>query len=92
MNVLMVAVNARFSHPNLALYSLRSFIEGPGIHTEILEYTIKMPVRDISLAIVDRKPDMLCLSVYIWNTMIIHSLLEGLVQQKFPESLSWILH
>ena len=76
MKILLTAVNAKYIHSNLAIYSLSSYAEKmlsqdmalsvmPEI--EIAEYTINQPVSKIITDIYRKKPDVLFLSCYIWN-------------------------
>lgn len=65
MKVLLVAVNAKYIHSNLAVYSLRAYADDPVV--EIAEYTINQQLDDILMDIYRRSPDVLCFSCYIWN-------------------------
>ena len=64
---LLVAVNARFSHTNLAVRSLKLALDAAGIPAAFAEYTINQPVREILADIVSRAPGRLLFSCYIWN-------------------------
>ena len=65
MKILLAAVNAKYIHSNLAVYSLKAYAGDPAV--EIGEYTINQQKDDILMDIYKRKPDILCLSCYIWN-------------------------
>ena len=65
MKILLAAVNAKYIHSNLAVYSLKAYAEDPAV--EIGEYTINQQKDDILMDIYKRQPDILCLSCYIWN-------------------------
>lgn len=72
MKILLLAVNAKYIHSNLAVYSLRAYAEkyrNPGLplQIEIGEYTINNRVEDILAGVYKAKPDVLCVSCYIWN-------------------------
>ncbi len=78
MKILLTAVNAKYIHSNLAVYSLRAYARkyldehAPGEDGEkpaidIAEYTINQRCDDILRDIYKRKPDVLCFSCYIWN-------------------------
>ena len=65
MKILLAAVNAKYIHSNLAVYSLKAYAEDPAV--EIGEYTINQQKDDILMDIYKRQPDILCFSCYIWN-------------------------
>ena len=67
MKVLLAAVNAKYIHSNLAVYSLRAYAQEYCGETEIAEYTINQTIDDILTDIYLRQPDVLCLSCYLWN-------------------------
>ena len=93
MKILLAAVNAKYIHSNLAVYSLKAYAEDPAV--EIGEYTINQQKDDILMDIYKRKPDILCLSCYIWNLDYIEEIVleighyaricqSGLAVRKFP--------
>ena len=65
--ILLIAVNAKYIHSNLAVYSLRAYAGKLGMETGLAEYTINQPVEAVLRDIYDRKPAVLCFSCYIWN-------------------------
>ena len=38
--ILLVGINARYSHISLAIYSIKAFLEENGVECDISEYTI----------------------------------------------------
>ena len=54
--LLLVAVNARYSHPNLALFSLRTCVADLGHRTVIREFTINDSDDAIVRGIVAEEP------------------------------------
>lgn len=67
MKVLLVAINSKYIHSNLAVYSLK---ENAGEYRDsivIKEFTINNTKESILQALCKEKPDMLFFSVYIWN-------------------------
>ncbi len=83
--LLLVGINARYSHPCAALYYLRNSVEGLGYTTVIREFTIRADAEEISSFIADEAPVAAALSVYIWNTKIVKKVL-GLIgtEKNFP--------
>lgn len=73
MKILLTAVNAKYIHSNLAVYSLASYAkerfagDGELPEIEIAEYTINQPVGRIITDIYMRRPDLIMFSCYIWN-------------------------
>lgn len=65
--ILLIAVNAKYIHSNLAVYSLKAYAGKQGMETDLAEYTINQPVEAVLRDIYDRKPAVLCFSCYIWN-------------------------
>ena len=47
MNILLAAINAKYIHSNLAVYSLRAYARKFIQETEIAEYTINQPIDEI---------------------------------------------
>lgn len=85
MNILLVAINAKYIHSNLAVYSLKSYAKKYQGHIRIAEFTINHRVNYILQEIYKQNPDVLCFSCYIWNFRYvqelateIHKLLPGL--------------
>ena len=67
MKVLLAAVNAKYIHSNLAVYSLRAYAHEYENAIAIAEYTISQKVDKILKEIYRHQPDMLCFSCYLWN-------------------------
>lgn len=71
MKILLVAVNAKYIHSNLAVYSLRAYNKERKNQIEIAEYTINNQMGDILKNIYKRQPDVIAFSCYIWNIEMI---------------------
>lgn len=71
MNVLLVAVNASYSHTNLAVRSLKYFVEqhcdDSSVKIEFCEFTINQPVGEVLRGIASSEADVVLFSTYIWN-------------------------
>ena len=74
--LLLVGINARYTHSNLALRYLRNFVEDLGYEVKLLEFSINQDYLEILELIVQDEPETIALSVYIWNTEVIKSLLS----------------
>lgn len=67
MKTILVAINAKYIHSNLAVYCLRAYAKPYLEEIEIAEYTINQPTDAILMDLYQKKPDLLCFSCYIWN-------------------------
>lgn len=66
MKVIAATLNAKFIHTNIAIRYLKAYAE-PEFQVELTEYTIKDPTMNIVTDLVQRKPDVIGFSCYIWN-------------------------
>ncbi len=87
MKILLAAVNAKYIHSNLAVYSLKAYADDPAV--EIGEYTINQQKDDILMDIYKRKPDILCLSCYIWNLDYIEEIVAEIGKLR-PDMPIWL--
>lgn len=82
MNFLLVAVNASFSHTNLAVRVITEYVKSKKVagnpgdssfdnHISFVEFTINQPVGEILRGISAAKPDVVMFSSYIWNGEIL---------------------
>lgn len=78
MKILLVAINAKYIHSNLAVYSLRAYAKRFAEHIDIAEYTINHRTEQVLQAIYEQAPDVLAFSCYIWNLDFIERLLPDL--------------
>jgi anaerobic magnesium-protoporphyrin IX monomethyl ester cyclase len=62
MKVLVIGINSKFIHPNLAIRYIKANSSFP---IEIKEFTIKDPIENIIQDILEIKPDILAFSCYI---------------------------
>ena len=76
MKILLVAINAKYIHSNLAVYSLKAYAKAHAGEwdIELAEYTINQQMDEILMDIYRRRPDVLCFSCYIWNIEYVESL------------------
>jgi radical SAM superfamily enzyme YgiQ (UPF0313 family) len=78
----IVTLNAKFIHSSLSLRYLRNAARRAGFENVwIQEFIINQPVWKIAAEILKQKPDVLGLSVYIWNRRQSLELLEHLQKQ-----------
>ncbi len=78
MKILLAALNAKYIHSNLGIYSLRAYAKEYKEQIEIAEYTINHQKDRILKDIYNRKPDVIAFSCYIWNLDMIEELIDDL--------------
>ncbi|CAM3764198.1 B12-binding domain-containing radical SAM protein [Mesobacillus thioparans] len=66
MNIVLTTLNAKYIHTNLAIRYLKAYAQ-PEFDAKIVEYTIKDPVINIVSDLIQKKPDLIGFSCYIWN-------------------------
>lgn len=89
MNILLVAINAKYIHSNLAVYSLKAYAREYQEHICLLEYTINHRTDYILQEIYKKQPDVLCFSCYIWNFRYVREL-AGEFHKLMPEVPIWV--
>lgn len=103
MNVLLAAINAKYIHSNLAVYSLKAYAEkkwnenaeqkniAKGIKpsVSIAEYTINQTVDQILMDLYRKRPDILCFSCYLWNIEYVEYLLRE-IPKVLPHTKIWL--
>ena len=91
MNVrnLIVAINAKYIHSNLAIYSIRAYCKKCGINLDIAEFTINQKTDRMLKEIYKKKPDFIGFSCYIWNIEFVLKL-AGEVKRVLPDVTIWL--
>ena len=92
MKILLVAINAKYIHSNLAVYSLQAYAEKYGDRKaytlEVVEYTINQQPDYILADIYKRKADLICFSCYIWNISLVKHITQAL--SKISKASLWL--
>ncbi len=89
MKTLLVAINAKYIHSNLAVYCLKAYAGKFGKNADIAEYTINQQTDEILQDIYKQKPDMLCISSYIWNLPHVEELICE-IRKVLPNVILWV--
>ena len=97
MKVLLAAINAKYIHSNLGIYSLKTYGEkmlkewGLAEQAEIslAEYTINHQMEQILQDIYKRKPDVIGFSCYIWNISYVKVILAD-IKKVLPDVKIWV--
>lgn len=88
VNILLAAVNAKYIHSNLAVYSMRAYAKAQGIRTDLEEFTINQQKDEILKKLYEKQPQVLCFSCYIWNISFVKDLIRDL-KQVLPQTEIW---
>jgi anaerobic magnesium-protoporphyrin IX monomethyl ester cyclase len=78
MKVLLVALNAKYSHSSLALRYLKHYLEPEFPDVETLEFNINQDPGTILTELSLANPDVVGFSCYIWNIELILPLISNL--------------
>lgn len=88
MNILLIAINAKYIHSNPAVYSLKSCTGIYKSHVEIIEFTINQQPSFILQEIYKRQPDVAAFSCYIWNRSTLDAIIPDL-HKILPDTDLW---
>ena len=66
MKTIVTTLNAKYIHTNIAIRYLKAYAK-PEFDVEMVEYTIKDPAINIVSDLIQRNPDVIGFSCYIWN-------------------------
>ena len=87
MNALLLAINSKYIHTNLAVRYLKEYSRQQGIEgVDFVEYTINQHLPDIIDEVYRLRPQVLLLSCYIWNVDMMMDLAAD-YKQLCPETL-----
>ena len=93
MKILLAAINAKYIHSNLAVYSLQAYARenAPELSEEIYikEYTINQLTDQILMDLYKEQPDVICFSCYIWNITQVKELLVE-IPKILPKTMIWL--
>ncbi len=76
MKIILTAINAKYIHSNLAVYSLKAAAGEYKDSVEIAEFTINNSADYVLEEVYKRKPDILMFSCYIWNLSMIENVMR----------------
>ena len=83
MKTLLVSINSKFIHTNMAVRYLKANCD---FDVSIKEYTIKDEVSFISKDILIEKPEIISFSCYIWNISLIKEIIKK-IKAELPETI-----
>ncbi len=89
MNPLLVAINAKYIHTNLAVRYLTERARKEGFPCEFAEYTINQPFDEILCGIYSHTPGIVVFSCYLWNIELVKQLCTEL-SKLLPHTRIWL--
>lgn len=89
MKILLAAINAKYIHSNLAVYSLKAYAKHPKVQIELGEYTINQYTQDILRNIYLMDAQVVAFSCYIWNIDYVLELVRELKKVQ-PHIQIWV--
>ncbi|MDY4670146.1 MAG: B12-binding domain-containing radical SAM protein [Oliverpabstia sp.] len=89
MRILLTAVNAKYIHSNLAVYSLKAYANRYGEDIGLAEFTINQKKDEILKGIFRRQPEVLCISCYIWNISLVKEVIRE-IHKILPDTAIWL--
>ena len=89
MKIILTAVNAKYIHSNLAVYTLQASAEKAGVFPEIREFTINQSKDSMLRSLFLEHADVVCVSCYIWNISIVEDLITE-YHKISPETKIWL--
>ncbi|QOP40257.1 B12-binding domain-containing radical SAM protein [Sulfurimonas marina] len=85
MKIVLSTLNSRYTHTSLALRYLYANMQELQNDTTIMEFSINDAMQSVAEKILDEKPNILGLGVYIWNASQIHELIH-IIKRVSPET------
>ncbi len=76
MKIILSTLNSRYTHSSVGLRYLYANMQELQEDTLLLEFSINDAIQSIAEKILDEKPDIIGLGIYIWNAQQSHELIE----------------
>lgn len=96
MKFLLAAINAKYIHSNLGIYSLKAYAQKNGngkeafpVEIALGEYTINHSCSKILSSIFEKKPDIVGFSCYLWNMEYVRQIIYDL-PKILPQVKIWL--
>ena len=85
MKTLLVGINSKYIHSNLAIRYIKKYVEKNSEYKiKIREWTINNHIEKIIKDIYNEKPEILAFSVYIWNSEYVFKIIKE-IKKILPE-------
>ncbi|MFB0972183.1 MAG: cobalamin-dependent protein, partial [Neofamilia sp.] len=86
MKILLIGINAKYSHQNLALHYIKQYSK---VNTKVLEFNINQNIETIYGEILKEEADVIGFSSYIWNIEFIQRLSSDLKMANPNVKIIW---
>lgn len=86
MKILLIGINAKYSHQNLALHYIKQYSK---VNTKVLEFNINQNIETIYGEILKEEADVIGFSSYIWNIEFIQRLSSDLKMVNPNVKIIW---
>ncbi len=84
-DILLCAINARYSHTSMSIRTLRANLHGDRHdRCELVEFTIQNDVAESANVLLEKKPRVIGISVYLWGVAFARQLVE-IIKMVCPE-------
>lgn len=84
MKIILTAIGSKYIHTALGLRSICAYAKAQGIETELIEDSAQTPLLSVLAEITAQEPDIVGLSVHIWNKNYVYSLIR-LLRKVMPQ-------
>ncbi len=84
MKIVLAAIGSKYIHTALGLRSICAYAGRHGIECVLIEDTVQTPILSVLAEITEQKPDLVGLSVHIWNKNYVYSLIR-LLRKVMPQ-------
>jgi len=85
MKIILSTLNSRYTHSSVGLRYLYANMQELQKNTLLLEFSINDAIQSIAEKILDEKPDIIGLGIYIWNAEQSYELIE-ILKKVSPET------
>ncbi|MBP7769724.1 MAG: DUF4080 domain-containing protein [Aliarcobacter sp.] len=85
-NIILTTLNSRYSHSSLGLRYLYANLKELKPQAEIMEFVINSSVQALAEQILDKKPKIIGIGVYIWNAFDTGELVK-IIKKVSPETI-----
>ena len=86
MKIILTTLNSRFTHSSIALRYIYANMQELQKDTLIMEFSINDALQSVAEKLLQQKPHIIGLGVYIWNVTFIHELIH-ILKKVSPDTI-----